>query len=167
MTYTVRSPAPSDREPMHALLQAAWGPDTAVHRLGERYDLPRLPRLVIAAADGTVVGTAGWALLPPEFADTAEGEWVLDQSEPPVMRGVLVDLTIDSGHRRSGTGAALLQAVLERMRQTGLSEVLASVPPANAGGLAFLRQAGFRDADLPATVAGPWPAEHVLALALR
>lgn len=169
MTFAVRSPDRADNEPLKALLESVWGPDPAVHRLGERYDLLRLPRLVITAGDGTMIGTAGWALLPPDFAnDDTEGEWVLDLSEPPVMRGVLVDLAIAPDFRRRGAGTALLQAVLERLRQTGLSEVLTSLAPDDSDGGAFLRRAGFREADVASTVAaGPWPTEQILALALR
>lgn len=167
MNYSVRTPAAADRARLQALLEAVWGADLAVHRLGERYELLRLPRLVITDAGGAVIGTAGWALLPPEFRDDAAGEWVLDLSEPPVMRGVLVDLAIDSGRRRAGAGTVLLQAVLKRLRQTGLNEVLTSLPPDQRDGLAFLRTAGFRDAAMPGAVTGPWPAEHILALALR
>lgn len=168
MTFFVRTPVSADQQPLLALLQSVWGVDSAVHRLGERHDLLRLPRLVIAtdSAD-SLIGTAGWALLPPEFADDGTGEWVLDLATPPVMRGVLVDLAIVPERRRQGAGTALLQAVLRSMRQTGLQEVLASLPPDNEPGLAFLRKSGFQAADASGTVTGPWPAEQVLSLKLR
>lgn len=176
MPYVARSPAPADRRALEALLQSVWGPGGAVHRLGDTYPLLQLPRLVLvksgaapASPDAAepVVGTAGWALLPPEFDDDGDGEWVLDLSTPPVMRGVLVDLAIVPGCRRQGAGTALLQAVLTRLRQTGIGEVLTSVSPDNEAGLAFLRRAGFRQADTGGTVTGPWPAESVLTMPLR
>lgn len=60
---------------------------------------------VVAVEGDTVVGFAHYRQVPDTF--TAASEWYLD------------DLFVDSGHRGSGAGAALIDAVAERAASDG------------------------------------------------
>ncbi|WP_375388838.1 GNAT family N-acetyltransferase [uncultured Amnibacterium sp.] len=86
---------------------------------------------LVAEQDGEVVGYAYAGALRPR---------------PAYDRSCESSVYLRQGLRRSGTGRALMEALLERLRQRGLHAVIAGVVPPNEASVGLHRALGFVDA---------------------
>ena len=84
--------------------------------------------VLVAVADDIVVGFA--AVAPSEDADAASTD------------GQLAVLAVDPAHQRAGHGSRLLSAVVEHLREHGLTALTAWIPESDLARTAFLRSAG-------------------------
>jgi GNAT superfamily N-acetyltransferase len=84
--------------------------------------------VLVAVADDIVVGFA--AVGPSEDRDAVETD------------GQLAVLAVDPLHQRDGHGSRLLSAVVDHLREVGLTALTAWIPEADLARAAFLRSAG-------------------------
>jgi len=99
--------------------------------LGTQLDEPDAAVLV-AALDGGVIGYAYVAVESYDYM-TLRGP-----------AGLLHDIIVDPERRRHGVGRALLEAVLEYVRQRGLEQIVLSTAERNEAAQRFFDSVGFR-----------------------
>jgi putative acetyltransferase len=62
----------------------------------------------------------------------------------PGRRGHIITLDVRAGERGTGVGKALLEATVERMRRSGVSETTLEVDVENANAIGFYERLGFQ-----------------------
>lgn len=85
--------------------------------------------VLVAEADGQVVGFVGLSFLP-----TLTG-----------LKAWIDDIAVEPGHRRQGIGAALLEAAVRRARQSGCTYLLVDTAKSNPSARAFYGAYGFEE----------------------
>jgi ribosomal protein S18 acetylase RimI-like enzyme len=119
--YTLRQLTPADKPVVTPLLIREWGAvDVAALSLGGVVDASTLPGW-LAEAHGEVVGLLTY-----------------------LIRDETVELVTINAFRRGGIGAALLRALLEECRGTGVRRVHVTTTNDNTRALRFYQRVGFR-----------------------
>ena len=105
--------------------------DGYAHFLGSQLDEP--DAAVFVAEDNG--GVIGYAYVAAESYD-----WMSLRGPA----GILHDIIVDPERRRQGAGRALLEAVLEYVRQRGLEQIVLSTAERNEAAQRFFEGVGFR-----------------------
>lgn len=142
----LRPAAPTDLPLLRALLVEAafWRPAGARPSLAQALADPQLARYVegfgrtgdfgVVAVEKTRPVGAVWSRY---FTAEAPGYGFVDETVPELT------VAVDSGHRRQGLGAALLQEILRQARARGIARISLSVERDNPS-LVLYERLGFR-----------------------
>lgn len=137
----IRSARVGDLADLAAIDAEAFGPadDQDV------YGVPTLRQLLDLFADLLIVGCCDGRIV----AYAAAG--ISSQRD----RGWILSVAVGHRHRGVGAGAALTQNLLDRLRRSGVSRVLASVHPDNIASQRMLTARGFVEASRDDAYFGP------------
>jgi ribosomal protein S18 acetylase RimI-like enzyme len=94
----------------------------------------------VADADGAVAGYV--------FAGVEPESWKELRHEA----GYVHDLVVDEAHRHAGAGRALVESAIAWFAARGVTRVMLSTAPANAGARRLFRRLGFRDTMIEMTL---------------
>jgi GNAT superfamily N-acetyltransferase len=133
MEVTIRDARPQDAEPV-ALLVGRLGYPTsakAVARRLVRLQESKADRVVVAEADGQVVGLAA-----------LHESLSVEYDEPAAKLSAIV---VDEHHRRRGIGEALVEAMEAEARRRGCCLIFLTTAERRADAHAFYRRLGFEE----------------------
>jgi 8-oxo-dGTP diphosphatase len=130
---TIREAEPGDEPRILALLplipaNAALGAEE-LHRAAQRFRESLSMDVLVAEADGQVVGFLALSFIP-----------VLSG-----LRALVDDLAVDPAYRRQGIGAALVEAAIRRADRRGATHLLVDTSRGDVAARAFYRACGFED----------------------
>jgi ribosomal protein S18 acetylase RimI-like enzyme len=95
-----------------------------------------------------LVAEAGGAIAGYVFAGVEAASWKDLRGEA----GYVHDLVVDERHRRGGIGRALVEQAIAWFSARGISRVMLSTAPSNAGAQRLFRAMGFRDSMIEMTL---------------
>jgi N-acetylglutamate synthase-like GNAT family acetyltransferase len=133
MDFTIRDARPEDAEALAALVGQLGYPTTApavVRRLA-RMEASEADRLVVAEADGEVVGLA-----------SLHESLSVEYDEPAAKLSAIV---VDERHRRCGIGEALVAEMEAEARRRGCCLIFLTTAERRSDAHAFYQRLGFEE----------------------
>jgi len=123
MTFNIRNVVPADLDAVAQLEAACFSPETAATRDALDYRIRTFPeRFLVAEQNGEIIGLInGCASNLPAIADELYG---LQGHNPAGKHQMVFGLAVREACRCRGVGAALMSALIDFCRKTGMERMI-------------------------------------------